>query len=448
MAPLHRQPSAEQQTQRLATHPIHRFSRTALGKRMSAYWRSLGPGLTTGAADDDPSGVTTYSQAGSQFGFQLLWLAVLTLPMMAVVQEMCARIGMVTGQGLAANIRKHFPRLLLSICTALLLVANIFNIGADLGAMTAATQLVLPGIPFALLVVVFALLSLVLLIVLSYHRYAKMLKWLSFALLAYVVTAFTVSGIDWAAALRQTFLPLLRFDGTTLILISAVLGTTISPYLFFWQTSQEVEEEVNEGRTTIAARRNASAKELRSMRGDVWSGMTFSNIVMFFIIVTCAATLNANGVFTITSAVDAAAALRPLAGNSASLLFALGIVGTGLLAVPVLAGSAAYALSESFGWKEGLFRKLKEATAFYGIIIVATAVGLLLVLLGLDPIRSLIAAAVINGVVAPVILVFVVLLGSSKAVMGSRVNGWRAATAGWTVVALMALAAIGALVAL
>lgn len=411
------------------------------------YLNTLGPGLTTGAADDDPSGIATYSQTGAQYGFQLLWLSLFTFPLMAVVQEMCARIALVTGQGLAANIRDRYPAWMLNICTSLLFVANTFNIGADLGAMAKATELLVPSFQFALLVAGFALVSLLLQIFTTYARYAKYLKYLTAVLLAYVATAFIVH-MNWHEVAWHALIPSITFSQNQLLLICAILGTTISPYLFFWQTSQEVEEEVLRGRETIDERKGASRREIKDMRRDVWTGMFFSNLVMFFIIAACAATLSAHGITNIQTADQAALALRPLAGEWAYLLFALGIIGTGMLAVPILAGSASYAISESFKWDTGLYRKLKEAYAFYGVIIVAMLVGLMMNFVGLDPIKALIYSAVANGLVAPIVLIFIVLLSRDKKVMSVRANKPLTTFIGWLTVGLMSVSGVAAIVSL
>lgn len=409
-------------------------------KKARAYWKSLGPGLTTGAADDDPSGIATYSQTGAQYGFQLLWLAPLTFPLMAFIQEMCARIGLVTGRGLAANIRTYYPKWVLYICTILLFGANTLNLGADLGAMAKAAQLLNPNLNFEFLVVGFALLSLGLQIFISYETYAKYLKWLALVLVAYIFSAVSVN-LDYGALLKSTFIPSITFSKDQIFLICAILGTTISPYLFFWQTSQEVEEQILEGKTTIKLRQEETTKkEVKSMRTDVWSGMFLSNLVMYFIIAACSVTLFGTGGATIETAAQAAEALRPIAGDNAYLLFALGIIGTGMLAVPVLAGSASYALSESFGWKFGLYRKLKEANAFYGVIILSTLIGLGINFLNLDSIKVLIYSAVANGLIAPVILVLIVLLSSNKKVMGEWVNHPVITVIGWVVTLLMVVA--------
>ncbi len=400
------------------------------------YWHILGPGLTTGAADDDPSGIATYSQTGARYGFQLLWLAPLTFPLMAVVQEICARIGMVTGRGLAANIRQHYPRWVLYLCAGLLFFSNTFNLGADLGVMAKATQLLFPGLTFALLVIGFALLSLALQIFVSYERYSKYLKYLALALLCYVFSTLSIK-LNWLEIFKHSLIPSLNFSKEQIFLICGILGTTISPYLFFWQPSQEVEEEIKDGKTRIEMRQGASVKELKNMRTDVWSGMIFSNAAMFFIIVACAGTLFVNGLTNINTAQEAALALRPFAGNFAYLLFTLGIIGVGLLGVPILAGSASYALSESFGWRHGLYRKLKQASAFYSVIIVSVLAGLLMNFIGLDPIKTLIYAAVINGIVAPVILVLIMGISSDKKIMGERVNGPLTKGIGWLTTLLM-----------
>ena len=416
-------------------------------KRAEEYWDTLGPGLTTGAADDDPSGIATYPQAGAQYGLQLIWLSVFSYPFMAVVQEMCARIGLVSGQGLAANIRKQYPARALYAVTILLFAATTLNIAADLGAMAAGTRLLLPNIGFELLVILFALVSLTLQIFTTYARYAKYLKYLTLTLFSYVVVAFAVH-LDWGDVLSHTLIPSLTFSRDQIFLVCAVLGTTISPYLFFWQTSQEVEERILKGETTPEERRaQVNAQSLRRMRIDVWSGMFFSNLITFFIFAAVAGTLYANGVTNIITADQAALALKPF-GEFAFLLFALGIVGTGLLAVPVLAGSTAYALSESFGWKNGLYHKLDQAYAFYGVIIVSMLIGIAANFVHLDPIRALIYAAVANGVIAPVILFFVVRLSGNKHLMGKHANRPLVSFLGWITIVVMAVSGIAAIASL
>ena len=420
-------------------------------KKAKNFWHMLGPGLTTGASDDDPSGIATYSQTGAQYGFKLIWLSLFTFPLMASVQEMCARIGMITGQGLAANIRQYHSKTAIYICTFLLLAANIFNIGADFGAMTKALQLIFPSFPFGPTVIFFGVGGLLMQIFMSYGRYAKYLKYLALVLFSYVLTAFYIN-IDWSSLLYYTFVPHFEFSKDQILLVCAILGTTISPYLFFWQTSQEIEEKqlaqgiasgVAPGDIETGVRMPASTpEEIKNMRVDIWSGMFISNLAMFFIIAVCSATLFSNGVTNIETAADAAAALRPFAGEFAYLLFTIGIIGVGLLAVPVLAGSAAYAVSESFGWKFGLNRKLKEAKAFYGIITLAVIVGIGLNFIGLDPIKALIYSAVLNGIVAPVILYFIVRLSSRADVMGDNKNKRLTNVVGWVTVVFMGVTAL------
>lgn len=416
-------------------------------KKSKAYWHSLGPGLTTGASDDDPSGIATYSQAGAQFGFNLLWLAPLTFPLMAIVQEMCARIGLVTGRGLAGTIRLHFPRRILLLCATLLFAANAFNIGANLGAMAAAVQLLIPQLQFAGLVIGFTVFSVGMQIFTPYARYARYLKWLALVLLAYVASAL-LANLDWNGVLMGAVTPHLSMDKDLWLLVCAILGTTISPYLFFWQTSQEVEQDIMEGKTLLKTRRGANRAGIRRMRIDVWSGMFLSNLVMFFIIAACGAILYTQGITDITSAAQAAEALRPFAGEATYWLFALGIIGTGLLAIPVLAGSSAYALSEAFRWKEGLYRPLGQAYAFYGIIILSMLAGMLSNFIGLDPFKALIYAAVANGIVAPIILTLILLISSNSKIMGRWKNRRLTTAIGWATTAMMTVSGIAAIWAL
>ena len=417
-------------------------------KRTGDYWHMLGPGLTTGASDDDPSGIATYSQAGAQFGFHFLWLAFWTFPLSAIVQEMCARIGLVTGRGLAGNIRVMFSKRILYLCASILFIANAINIGADLGAMAKAAQLLNPRLNFGALVVGFSVLSLFLQIFTPYVRYARYLKWLAMVLLAYVFSAL-LAHLNWGTVLSHAVIPSFSFHKDQLILICAILGTTISPYLFFWQTSQEVEEQILEGKVTLHDRRSATpASDIKSMRIDVWSGMFLSEVVMFFIIAACGGILYTHGIHNITSAAQAAEALRPFAGNATYFLFAGGIIGTGLLAIPVLAGASSYTLSESFRWREGLYRSLSKARAFYGVIIISMLIGLGMNFLGIDPIKALIYAAFANGVAAPIILALIVMISSDKKVMGHWTNKRSTTIAGWSITALMALAGIGGIIAL
>jgi NRAMP (natural resistance-associated macrophage protein)-like metal ion transporter len=420
-------------------------------KLAEEYFNTLGPGLITGAADDDPSGIATYSQTGAQYGFQLLWLSLFSFPLMAVVQEMCARIGVVTGHGLAANIRQHYPTYVLyGVCT-LLFLANTLNIAADLGAMAASTRLLLPGADFLALVMLFAACIALLQIFTTYARYAKILKYLTLALLSYVFTAFAVH-LDWTTAAYHTVVPSLDFSKDQFVLVCAILGTTISPYLFFWQTSQEVEEHRQQRGAEHLAERRAGEHDaaqmdadVRRMRIDVWSGMFFSNLVMFFIVAACAATLYAHGITDIQSADQAALAIRPFGGELTYFFFAVGIIGTGLLAIPILAGSSAYAIAESFGWRRGLYHTLTQAYAFYGVIIVSMIVAVIANIIGLDPIKGLIYSAVGNGIVAPVILFFIVRISSR---MKHHPNHKAITLLGWIATVLMALSGIAAIYAL
>jgi len=416
-------------------------------KRAKNFWYLLGPGLTTGASDDDPSGIATYSQTGAQYGFGLIWLAGFTFPLMSIVQEMCARIGLVTGRGLAGNIRRHFSKRVLYTSTVLLFSANTLNIGANIGAMAAATKLILPDISFAWLVVGYSILILLLQIFTPYVRYAKYLKYLALVLLTYILAA-VLSKPDWGQVLLAAVQPSLDFSKEQLLLVCAILGTTISPYLFFWQTSQEVEEEIAVGQTTIKSREGTDAASIRKMRIDVWFGMFLSNIVMFFIIAACGSVLFGNGITNITSAAQAAEALRPFAGDASFFLFALGIVGMGLLSIPVLAGSSSYAISEAFGRRQGLNNKLKDAYTFYGVIIISMIIGLAINFIGINPIKALIYSAVANGIVAPVVLTLIVLLSSNRKIMGEWTNHRSTSVIGWFVVTLMTLAGLAAIYAI
>jgi NRAMP (natural resistance-associated macrophage protein)-like metal ion transporter len=409
-----------------------------------AYWKKLGPGLITGAADDDPSGIATYSQVGASHGAGLIWLSAVTFPIMAVIQEMCARIGMVTGKGIAANIRENFPHSFLVVCTVLLFIANTFNIGADLGAMAEATQLLFPNLNGSLLVIFFTVISLLLQIFTTYKSYARYLKWLTLTLFSYIAAAFAID-LDWSHILTSLVIPHMSLDRSTILLIAAILGTTISPYLFFWQSSQEVEEKEerkSEAPVGTVLSEKPTKEDMKIMRTDVWTGMFISNLVMFFIIAVCSGTLFSNGVTSINTAADAAAALLPFAGKGAYLLFALGIIGTGFLAVPVLAGSVSYAVSESMNWENGLSKKFEQAKYFYGVMIVAMLVGLALNFVGIDPIKALIYSAIANCIVAPVVLVFILLLSSSKKVMGDFVNSRLANYIGWFTAFIMAVVAV------
>lgn len=415
-------------------------------KGLRRFWNILGPGLITGAADDDPSGIGTYSQAGSQFGLGALWLSLYSFPFMAVIQEICARIAMMTGKGLMANVKDRFPRWIVTTTVIGLAIANIFNIGVDLGAMAASTRLLLPAISFNALVFFFAVLSIVLQIYLPYKTYTRYLKWLALVVIAYIFSAASLH-LPWITVLRHTIIPSsISFSSETIIMITAILGTTISPYLFFWETGQEIEEEIAHGRRTISKRRGATHTEIKRMRIDVWSGMFLSNLVMFFIIATCWATLNRNGITTIQTAAQAAEALRPFAGSFAYLLFTVGIIGTGILAIPTLAGSVAYAVSECFGWKEGLYRTLKQGRAFYGVIIISMMIGLAMNFIGIDPIKALVAAAVVNGIIAPIMLALVMRLSDDPTVMGPWKNNHLTSLLGWIITMIMSVASIATII--
>jgi len=417
-------------------------------KKAKDYWYLLGPGLTTGASDDDPSGIATYSQTGAQYGFGLLWMAALTFPLMAVIQEMCARIGLVTGRGLAGNIRAHFSKKVLYTAALFLFAANTFNIGADIGAMASAIQLLWPRFDFSLLVIGFTLFILLLQIFTPYVKYARYLKWLALVLFAYILSAI-LAHPDWHTVMSHAVIPHITFSKEQILLVCAILGTTITPYLFFWQTSQEIEDEIADGQTTIKQRMGSDPQQIKKMRIDVWSGMFLSNIVMFFIIAACASVLFTHGITNINSAAQAAQALRPFAGNATYWLFAIGILGMGLLAIPVMAGSSAYAISESMGGKrQGLSNKLKQGYTFYGIIIISMFVGLGLNFIGLNPIKALIYSAVLNGIVAPIILVLILLLASNKHVMGEWKNGKISTTLGWFLTIIMGVSGLAAIYAL
>jgi NRAMP (natural resistance-associated macrophage protein)-like metal ion transporter len=412
------------------------------------YWQMLGPGLTTGAADDDPSGIATYTQAGAATGFMFAWTAILTFPLMAVVQEMCARIGVVTGRGLAGSIRNHFPRWVIYTIASMLFVANTLNIGADLALMGEVGVLLVPAVSAIIFILMFSVISVVLQIFTSYKDYAAYLKYLAFILLAYVLSAFSIR-LPWGEIFRQTFVPHLVWNKDNLFLLTAIIGTTISPYLFFWQTSQEVEEQILEGKTSIKARAALTTEDdVKSMRVDVWSGMFVSNVVMFFIIVASAATLFGVSLTHTVTAATAAAALKPFAGSSATLLFAMGVIGTGMLAIPVLAGSSSYAISESFGWKEGLYRKFKQAHAFYGMIIVSMVLGIVINFFRIDAVKTLLYSAVINGIIAPFVLILILLLSASRKIMGDWVNTLSTNIIGGLIVVLMFLVSIAGIVSL
>jgi Mn2+/Fe2+ NRAMP family transporter len=402
----------------------------------------LGPGLITGASDDDPSGIATYSQAGAQFGYGLTWTLLITYPLMCAIQMVSAQIGRVTGKGLAGNMRRHYPLWLLYGLVGLLLAANVINLGADLGAMAAAIRLLIPG-PQLVYVGGFALLTVTLEVYLQYARYASMLRWLTTSLFAYVATAFVV-GVPWRDVAVNLVVPHIELTGTYLTVVVAMFGTTISPYLFFWQAAEEVEEEKEDPKAKPLTKAPWQApRELGRIQLDTLVGMGLSNVVALFIVLTTAATLNAHGVNDIQTSAQAAEALRPIAGVFTFTVFALGIVGTGLLAVPVLAGSAAYALGEAFGWRVGLAQKPGRAPAFYWTIAAATFLGAAVNFTRLDPIKALFWSAVINGVAAVPIMAMIMMMASRSEVMGQFAIGPWLKTVGWLATAAMALAAAG-----
>jgi len=403
--------------------------------------KKLGPGLITGAADDDPSGIATYSQAGAQYGYGLLWSVLFTTPLMISIQIVSARIGRVTGHGLAANIREHFPRGMLVFIVSLLLVANTINIAADLGAMGGALELLIGG-RSAVYVVLFALLSLVLQIFIPFPRYSPILKWLTLALFAYVGTVLVVH-VPLEEALRGALLPHLSFNREYAALLVGVLGTTISPYLFFWQASQEVEEQrATPGDAPLLEAPQQARANFRRIKFDTYIGMIFSNLIAFCIMLTTAVTLHAAGITNIQTSAQAAEALRPLAGDFAFLLFAMGIIGTGLLAIPVLAGSAAYAVAESFRWPIGLGLPLAKARGFYAILSIATLIGVAIGFSRLDPIKTLLWSAIVNGVISVPIMVVMMLLAAKPAVMGEFVIRRKLKLLGWLATVVMAVAVV------
>jgi NRAMP (natural resistance-associated macrophage protein)-like metal ion transporter len=416
--------------------------------RASRLWQAFGPGLITGAADDDPSGIATYSQAGAQFGFQLGWTLVLTYPLMVAIQAISARIGRTTGLGIAGNVRLHFPNWLLQSMVVCLCTANICNIGADLGAMAEATRLLLPGVPAWVLLMVFAGGSALAQIFLHHSRYVAVLKWLTLSLLSYFAVLYVVH-VPWGQLIQGLIWPQFKKDRDFWLAVVAVLGTTISPYLFFWQASQEVEDTKTEPvREPLRARPDQGPGALARIRHDTLVGMGISNLVALAIMVTAAATLNRAGVHEITSAAQAAEALRPIAGNFAFVVFALGIVGTGLLSVPVLAGSAAYALGEARHWPVGLSRHPSQAKAFYGTIMAATLVGAIANIASISPVKALVWSAVLNALTAVPVMVLLMLIGCSRTIMGEFTISLRSRIGGWLATAVMAFASLAFIVSL
>ena len=400
--------------------------------------------MITGAADDDPSGIATYSSVGAQFGYAMLWTMPFIYPFMTAIQEICARIGRVTGHGIAGNMRRCYPSWALYAVVGLLIFANVINLGADIGAMGAAVNLLVGG-PAPFYCVLLTSLSLLLQIWLPYQKYATVLKWLTLSLFAYVATAFVVK-IDWLKAVQGTLLPNLSLNPDYLQALVAVFGTTISPYLFFWQSSEEVEEiESMPQEKALKQAPSQAPEQLKRIKIDTYLGMALSNLIAYFIILTVAATLNAHGQKNIDSAEQAAQALQPIAGRFASLLFSLGIIGTGLLALPVLAGAGAYAIGEALHWPVGLERKASQAKAFYAVLALSTLIGLLLNFIGVNPIRALVWSAIINGVTAAPVMCFLMLMASSRKVMGKFVLPFYLKAFGWGATLVMAVSAIGML---
>ena len=417
-------------------------SQQRVSKSTPSLWQQLGPGLVTGASDDDPSGIGTYSQVGAQFGYSMLWTMLFSYPLMVAIQEISALIGRVTGRGIAGNMRRYYPRWLTYIIVVLLLVANIINLGADINAMGAALKLLLGGSAL-LYSVLFTLSSVLLQILVPYGQYAQWLKWLTLVLFAYVATVFVVH-VPWEQALHSTFMPAITFKADYLTALIAVLGTTISPYLFFWQASAEVEAV--ESHPHAAALKHAphqAAAERQRIKADTYIGMGVSNLIAFFIILTAAVTLHAHGQTHIETAAQAAEALRPVAGDFAFLLFALGLTGTGLLALPVLAGSAAYAVSGAFGWRASLERQALQAKRFYSVLAIATCVGLGLNFTPIDPMEALFWSAVVNGVLAAPVMVVMMLMATNRRVMGEFTLSRRLRLTGWLATAVMFAAAVG-----
>jgi NRAMP (natural resistance-associated macrophage protein)-like metal ion transporter len=422
--------------------PRHRRVALTIWERIKQHpLARIGPGLITGVADDDPSGIATYSQAGAQYGLNMLWTMPLAFPLMAAIQSICARIGRVTGKGLAANIKDAFPPVVVRGVVLLLLIANTLNIAADVAAMGEVSELV-TGIDRHVMTFVFVFVSLLLQILVPYHRYVNFLKWLTLSLLAYAAVLFTVH-VPWGEVALRTVAPKFKLDAGAAAVVTGVFGTTISPYLFFWQASEEVEDmHRRKGAAALATHPSQAAKELRRIKWDTWSGMFYSDITAYFIILATGVTLYVAGIRDINSAAQAASALKPLAGQFAYLLFALGILGVGLIGVPVLAGSGGYAFAEVMGWREGLERKAKDARGFYAIIAVSVLVALVIQYSPIDPMKALFWSAVINGVVAVPLMVVIILLASKKSVMGPYTASRTLIVLGWIGTAVMGIAAL------
>ncbi|MGE0102031.1 MAG: Nramp family divalent metal transporter [Blastocatellales bacterium] len=422
-----------------------RDRRQSVGGSVRWFFRNLGPGLITGAADDDPSGISTYSTAGAAFGYGMLWTALLSLPLMTAVQLMCARIGMVSGRGLAAVLRTYYSRRLLWFACGLLLVANTINIAADLGGMAEAAEL-LTGIDSIWFIPPFTLTIILLLVFASYRTMAKFFKWLTLVLVAYIGAAF-LARPHWGDVIRATLLPRPELNENYLMTVVAILGTTISPYLFFWQAAQEVEEEKAAGKRTVGRRKGASREELGHLTVDVFTGMTICVAIFYFIILTTGATLHESGHRDILTARQAAEALRPLAGDLAYLLFSIGLIGTGFLGVPVLAGSAAYAVAEAGAWRAGMNERPRMAGKFYAVITLSMFAGMAVDYIGLNPIRMLFWAAIVNGMLAPPLIIIILMVTNNVRVMGEHTNSRWLNRLGWSAAVIMSLAAIATVIA-
>ncbi len=423
-----------------------KHNKNEIGIKIREFWRRLGPGLITGAADDDPSGIATYSQTGAQFGFGFLWSALYQFPLLVAVQEASARIGLVTRKGLVGVVKNFYSKKIMVAVVLLVLIANTINIGADIGAIAAASKLVV-DLPYVFYAIAFTFLIVLLEVFISYRKYARFLKWLALTLLAYPVTAFIIHE-PWAEILHYTFIPHLKFSFDYLFIAVGVFGTTITPYCFFWQASEEVEEE-HAGHESVSKIGKTMPERVGRMQWDTFVGMLASELAQWFIIITTASVLFAHGMTNINTAADAAKALEPLvksfpnSGQIAKDLFAVGIIGLGLLGIPVLAGSSAYALSEAFGWKEGLSKKFKQAKGFYGIIIVSTFIGLLMNFFGINPIRALVFTAVVNGVVAVPLLFVIARINSNSKIMNQYTGGKLSYTMLWITFAVMATVSLG-----
>lgn len=404
--------------------------------KLIRFWKRLGPGLVTGASDDDPSGIATYSQAGAAYGLSTLWTAFITFPLMASIQEMCARIGLVTSQGLTGTLKTNYSKPVLYLMLFFSFPAIVMNIGADIAGMGAVGNLLFPSIHAIYFSVIFTIILLVIIIYLPYQKIAAVLKYLCIVLIVYLIVPFLYKQ-DWAAVLKATFIPTIKFDKNFISILVAILGTTISPYLFFWQATMEVEEMKHKKKLLMV-----NKKIMHDMKQDVDFGMLFSNLVMFFIILTAGTVLFNGGIHQIDTVEQAAQALKPLAGNSAYLLFAIGIIGTGLLAIPVLSGSLSYIITETFGWEQGLDKKFYEAKAFYIVIAISLILGLSLNYIGISPIKALIYSAILYGLTAPVLIVIILHISNNKKVMGEYTNGKISNILGFATLILMTVAAV------